>query len=239
MNSFRPVFRAILSFSFFAAWLVGAPSSRSEDKDKEKEKPATKWDTTLARGKTRDIDFDTSEGTWMSVDISPDGKWIVFDLLAHIYRMPVAGGKAECLTQSSGVALNAHPRFSPDGKLIAFISDRAGQDNLWVMNPDGSDPHAVFEDKEVRAYEPVWTPDSQNILVHRRSVATGLETPPPPGIWLYHRDGGKGLEIVSGKKDKAAAWPSVSPDGRWKWRRTTALTISAWTRTSGPLPLVN
>jgi len=217
MNSVRFFIRAIFLFICLASLFLNAPFAPAEDKDKDKEKdkPAAKWDTTLARGKTRDIDFDTSEGTWMSIDISPDQKWIAFDLLAHIYRMPVSGGKAECLTQSSGVALNAHPRFSPDGKFIAFITDRGGQDNLWVMNADGSNPHAVFEDKEVRAYEPVWTPDSQNILVRRRSVATGLETPPPPGIWLYHRDGGKGLEIVSGKEDKAASWPSVSPDDRY------------------------
>ena len=89
--------------------------ARADETDKPKDKPEDKWDTTLARGTTRDIDFDTSEGTWMSVDISFDGKWIVFDLLAHIYRMPASGGRAECLTQASGVALNSHPRFSPDG----------------------------------------------------------------------------------------------------------------------------
>ena len=45
----------------------------------------------MPRGKTREIDFTTTEGTWMSVDLSPDATWIVFDLLGHIYRMPVAG----------------------------------------------------------------------------------------------------------------------------------------------------
>src|SRR5215469_4544524 len=215
MTPIRPVLRAFLLFVLSLASLRLTASPRGDGKEKPKDKPAEKWDTTRARGKTRDIDFDTTEGTWMSVDISPDRKWIVFDLLAHIYRMPVTGGNAERLTQKSGVALNAHPRFSPDGKYIVFISDRGGQDNLWVMNADGSNPHAVFEDKDVRTYEPAWTPDSQNILVRRTSVATGLETPPPAGIWLYHRDGGKGIEIVSSKDDKSADWPAVSPDGRY------------------------
>src|SRR5713226_604313 len=61
------------------------------------EKSATEWDTTKARGATREIDFETSEGTWMALDLSPDGKWIVFDLLGHIYRVSATGGKAECL----------------------------------------------------------------------------------------------------------------------------------------------
>src|SRR5512143_417409 len=95
------------------------------------------WDVMQPRGQTRDIDLSTSEGTWMSADLSPDGTWIAFDLLGHIYRMPAAGGEATVLTQNSGVALNFQPRISPDGKTIAFITDRRGQYNLWVMNADG------------------------------------------------------------------------------------------------------
>src|SRR6188474_3538756 len=76
---------------------------------KPADKPAARdgsseWDTTLPRGNTREIDFTTSEGTWMSVDLSPDGQWVAFDLLGHVHRMPVAGGAAVSLTQSSGVA---------------------------------------------------------------------------------------------------------------------------------------
>ena len=108
------------------------------------------WDVTLARGDTRDIDFETDEGTWMSLDISPDGQWVIFDLLAHVYRLPIAGGEAESLTQESGVALNYHPKFSPDGTRIAFISDRAGQNNLWVMDADGSNPRQVQNSSETR-----------------------------------------------------------------------------------------
>src|SRR5262245_17245338 len=128
------------------------------------------WDVTLARGQTREIDFTTNEGTWMSVDISPDAGWIVFDLLGHVYRMPAAGGEATALTQSSGVAVNFHPRISPDGKLIAFISDRRGQNNLWVMNADGSNPRAVFTDLNVRAAEPAWSADGNFIVVRRGGV---------------------------------------------------------------------
>ncbi len=134
------------------------------------EKPPAEWDTTKARGQTRDIDFDTSEGTWMALTLSPDGKWIVFDMLGHIYRVPAGGGKAECLTQDTGIALNMQPRYSPDGKTIAFISDRKGQNNLWLMDADGKNPRAVFTDKTQRALSPAWTPDGNYIVVQRQGT---------------------------------------------------------------------
>ena len=177
------------------------------------EKPAPEWDTTKARGQTRDIDFETSEGTWMALDLSPDGKWIAFDLLGNIYRMPASGGKAECLTQDSGIALNMQPRFSPDGKTIAFISDRKGQNNLWLMDADGKNPRAVFTDKTQRALSPLWTPDGNYIVVQRQG--TRPESGPEFNwtLVMYHKDGGSGIELVG--KDKAPGWHSISRDGKY------------------------
>jgi hypothetical protein len=63
---------------------------------------ASTWDVTEARGNSYEIDFETDEGTFMSVDVSPDGRYLIFDLLAHVYRVPVGGGAAECLTADSG-----------------------------------------------------------------------------------------------------------------------------------------
>jgi Tol biopolymer transport system component len=168
------------------------------------------WDVTQPRGATREIDFVTEEGTWMSLDISPDGRWVLMDLLGHIHRVPAEGGEAEALTQESGVAVNYHPRYSPDGRFIAFISDRRGQTNLWVMEADGSSPRAVFHDLGARASIPSWTPDSEYIVIRRQSVAPGSRG--GSGLWMYHRDGGEGVELLG---EGSATWPSVSRDGKY------------------------
>lgn len=192
-------------WSFLCIWVLGYSLWAAD----------SAWDVTQARGQTREIDFTTSEGTWMSVDISPDGKWIVFDLLAHIYRVPSTGGQAECLTQNSGVAVNYHPRFSPDGKRIAFISDRRGQNNLWLMDPDGSNPTPVFISQDIRVSEPAWTPDGEYIAVFRqdmRPAESGRQG--QTGIWLYSYRGGEGVQLV-GRDVKRPGNPSVSPDGRY------------------------
>ena len=167
------------------------------------------WDVTAPRGETREIEFATSEGTWMSVDVSADGAWVVFDLLGHVYRVPASGGEATSLTQSSGVAVNFHPRISPDGSTIAFISDRGGQTNLWLMDADGSNPRPVFESQTLRAWEPAWSPDGRFIVVRRAPTQRGSGG---AGLWMYSRDGGEGVELV-GSDYSGAAWPAFSPDG--------------------------
>jgi Tol biopolymer transport system component/imidazolonepropionase-like amidohydrolase len=175
-------------------------------------KDEPEWDVTKPRGTTRRVEFVTAEGTWMTVDVSPDGRTLVFDLLGHIYRLPIEGGDARVLTGDSGVAMNFQPAWSPDGSRIAFISDRAGQNNLWVMDADGGNPRIIDRDLKVRHSLPRWSPDGRFIVARRAELdpeRRGSE------IWLYSAEGGKGVALTRQADHNQATEPAVSPDGRF------------------------
>jgi imidazolonepropionase-like amidohydrolase/Tol biopolymer transport system component len=171
-----------------------------------------KWDVMNPPGPAHDVTIDVTSGTWMSVDVSPDGKDIVFDLLGDLYTIPIGGGEAKALT--TGVAWDMLPRYSPNGKWIAFTSDRAGGDNIWIMNRDGSSPKQVTKESFRLLSQPAWTPDSEYIVARKhftseRSLGAGE-------MWLYHRTGGDGLQLTKKRTDqKDTGEPVFSPDGRY------------------------
>ncbi|HXA17923.1 MAG TPA: amidohydrolase family protein [Thermoanaerobaculia bacterium] len=187
---------------------------KSEKKDEKKEEK--KWDVDNPPGPHYDVPIDVTEGTWLSLDVSPDGNEIAFDLLGDIYTIPLTGptpgGEAKSLT--SGVAWDMQPRYSPNGKWIAFTSDRAGGDNIWIMNRDGSKPQQVTKETFRLLNEPYWSPDSEYLVARKhftaeRSLGAGE-------IWLYHRSGGEGLQLTKKRTDqKDTGEPALSPDGRY------------------------
>ena len=114
---------------------TGMVATHARQDAKPEAKPdAKKWDVADPTGPTTPLAFDTSEGTWMNVDVSPDGTQVVFDLLGDVYLMPIAGGAAPARRLTSGPVFDMQPRFSPDGKRIALTSDRDGLWNIWTMD---------------------------------------------------------------------------------------------------------
>jgi Tol biopolymer transport system component len=180
--------------------------------------PDKSWDVTKPRGAPARIDFNTSEGTWMSTDITADGQWIVFNLLSHVYRVRATGGDAECLTQNSGIAVNFHPRISPDGKTIAFISDRNGQSNIWLMDLDGGHPRPVTSDTNVRYMEPTWSPDGRFLVARKIDAVKLLDV----SIVMVHRDGGQGTTLVKVENNMFPGGPKFSADGRYVYYEVLA-----------------
>ncbi len=197
--------RSFIAITFLAAAMLGTPTLLHGQSE---------WDVTKPRGRTRPLEFTTEEGTWMSVDVSPDGRWVAFDLLGHIYRVGIEGGKAECITQDSGIAINSQPRYSPDGQTIAFVSDRSGQLNLWTMEANGSDPRLLLADSDHRMDEPEWTADGSDVIVKVQNMNGGRRHRLRTRLWRVHVETGKSVELVGGAV-RGAAFPSVSRDGKY------------------------
>ena len=172
-----------------------------------------KWNIEKPSGPTKSISIDTDEGTWMNLDVSPDGKEIVFDLLGDIYKIPMAGGKATVL--ASGMAFEVQPRFSPNGKYISFTSDKEGADNIWVMNADGSAKRAITKETFRLLNNAVWTPDNQYLIA--RKHFTGTRSLGAGEMWMYHiAGGGEGIQLTKRKNDQQdSGEPAVSPDGKY------------------------
>src|SRR5215813_2499913 len=184
MRTHLAMLRTVLALGFGFA-LVAAAAAADLPKDDKKDPAA---DINKPRADARTIAFTASEGTWMSVDVSPDGGTIVFDLLGDIYSVPLAGGAATVVT--SGPAFDSHPRYSPDGKTIAFTSDRSGIENVWLMDADGSNPRALTTEKDAYVRSPSWTSDGQYIVARKEDgKRAGI---PPVELWIFHREGGGG-----------------------------------------------
>ena len=212
---FRPFAVAVIASLLSAIGWSNALTSRNDstltatrDSSNQKEE----WDVAAHHGPSQDIEFDTDEGTWISVDVSPDGKTLVFDLLGDIYTMPLKGGNAVLL--SGGTPYETQPRFSPDGRKISFTSDRGGCDNVWVMDADGNNRHAVTNEKDRQTNNAVWTPDGRYLIARKhyrntRSLGAGE-------MWMYHISGGNGLELTKRRNwEQNASDPAISPDGRY------------------------
>ncbi|MEP7344336.1 MAG: hypothetical protein ABI877_03675, partial [Gemmatimonadaceae bacterium] len=215
MSTDSLIFRHALVASLLAASV--APLSGQAPADTTK-KTAPNSDLPLIP--TRPLKFTTDEGTWMSLDLSPDGRTIVFDLLGDLYTLPTSGGAATRIVGGSG--FDGQPRFSPDGKSIVYVSDRSGSENLWLVDPDGKNPRALTKGSGFAYASPDWTPDG-NYVVTSKGAGTF-------DLWMVHKDGGAGFKLTGQTPPPAAGQgggpgggggpnhfmgANVSPDGRY------------------------
>lgn len=193
------------------AFLV-APYAQGQEAKKEakadsakKEKPKKKKDLPLEAD--RKIPIRSTEGTWMSLDVSPDGKTIAFDFLGDIYTMPITGGKPTAF--SKGMAFDFHPRFSPDGTKLLFISDRSGGENVWWFNLDKTDSLQLTKGNNDYYQSAEWTPDGNYIVASHGRLNLKLS--------MYHKDGGGGASLINKPDYLKIVEPAFGPDGRYVW----------------------
>jgi Tol biopolymer transport system component len=200
-------------------------------------RPVQKPGEHLPEPVARRLRFETQTGTWMSVDVSPDGGAIVLDLLGEIYRVDAKGGRASPFTTDPGLGFDAQPTYSPDGGRVAFVSDRSGAENLWTARADGTGlTQVTFGDDDTVLASPAWSADGQNLYVSRyRAGLNNFE------LWRYDLSGNG--RLVSPIRDTPSAprseWRSTlgvvaSPDGRYLYfaRRVGGLDfneVDGWT----------
>ncbi|HXO75620.1 MAG TPA: hypothetical protein VN824_10305, partial [Puia sp.] len=135
----------------------------------------------------RSIRFTTTEGTWTSLDVSPDGKTIVFDMMGDLYTVPISGGEATPVTK--GIAFDSHPRYSPDGKKILFSSDRSGAENIWWIDFEKKDTFQVTKERDQNFPSAAWTPDGDYIVYSKGKMQVQL--------YMVHKNGGGGVQLIS------------------------------------------
>lgn len=205
LKNMRSIKNAAIAISILSSFNVAATEAVDEPK----------WDVNKPLGEVNTVKIDTTETTWSNIDVHPDGKSIIFDMLGDIYTMPIEGGTATPLVV--GYDWNMQATYSPDGTKIAFLSDRDGMINVWVMNADGSEPVQITKETSHTIHTPSWSPDGQYIAVTRgvmssRSIAAGE-------IWIYHHTGGSGSKVKAGShgafNQKNITDPKFSPDGQY------------------------
>lgn len=169
---------ALLAVSTLAFAQDEADTTKTEEK-KNKNLP-------LEPGRTLEIDL--TEGSWIALDISPDGQTIVFDFLGDLYTMPISGGDATQLTE--GMQFDSQPRFSPDGTKVIFISDESGGENVWTVELDSKEKKQITKGNGNAYQSPEWVPDGKYMIASKQARGSHK-------IWLYHVDGGSGTALVS------------------------------------------
>jgi len=161
-------------------------------------------DLATLKAKTVDITVVTDEATLKprqvnvsgfihTYDVSPSGKRMVLETRGDVFTVPKEYGFVRNLTRSSGVS-ERYPSWSPDGKQVAYFSDRSGEYQLCLRAEDGSGEETTLTKLgEGFRYRPQWSPDSKKIAFIDQSMTLWLydidkksTTQVDKMLWLYH-----------------------------------------------------
>ena len=135
---------------------------------------------------------------------------------ATFTRCRSRAGQAKLI--SGGMAFDSQPRFSPDGKWIAFISDRDGSENIWIIHPDGSGVKQVSKNTADDFRRRRGRPTGNTLWCRSAGFGIGANE-----VWMFHVDGGTGVQITKSKptpttprKERHNSMGIVaSPDGKY------------------------
>ncbi len=136
-------------------------------------------------------------------DISPSGRRAVISARGQILTIATERGDITRVAPDNMASRNQSPKWSPDGKYIAFLSDRSGRDEVWISDPEGTTPKKVSDlDNEKAAL--VWTPDSKSLLY----------TASDRKLYGYSVADAKTAVISSSDVGRIGS-VAVSPDSKW------------------------
>ncbi|MGE5425279.1 MAG: S41 family peptidase [Syntrophothermus sp.] len=139
-----------------------------------------------------------------SSSLSPDGKRVVFDARGDLVSVPAKSGITYNLTKTPGV----HERnvaWSPNGKYIAYISDKTGEDEIYLMNQDGTgEDIQLTKNADTYKYAITWSPDSKKILWSDKLLRL-----------QYVDVNTKEVTLVAETREGEYGDYSFSPDSKW------------------------
>ncbi|HEX6972791.1 MAG TPA: S41 family peptidase, partial [Vicinamibacterales bacterium] len=174
------------------------------------------WKLDVASGKTNEIkidivtdekenelEYETVSNDVDAFDISPSGRRAVISVRGQLLTIATDRGDITRIVPDKMASRNDQPKWSPDGKLIAFVSDRSGRDEVWISDPEGRAPKKITDlDNEKGAL--VWTPDSKALFY----------TAADKKLYSYTVADGKIATISSSDVGRIGS-VSISPDSKW------------------------
>jgi tricorn protease len=174
------------------------------------------WKLDVASGKSAEVKIDivteeksnqvetvAIENEADSFDISPSGKRAVISARNQLFTVATDKGDISTIANDGGASRNEDPAWSPDGKHIAFISDRSGREEVYLVDPDGKNLKRI-SDLDTDKGSIVWAPDSKSLIFGSTDKK----------LYLFNLADGKS-RVLTASALAEPRHPAFSPDGKW------------------------